>query len=94
MKNLKSVLEEFDEKFTRMFIFPDESTDFEGRDDVKSFLTSSLISLLEECVPEKVEKTVEMVKDGWGNTYNQGKIDGKNACRQKILDNIATITKL
>lgn len=47
-------------------------------------LTSSLISLLEEVVPEKIEDSI------CGDKHK----DGYLACRQKLLDNIATITKL
>ena len=50
MKNLKSVLEEFDLLWG---IAPPDSLKGRKGEEVKSFLTSSLISLLEEVVPEE-----------------------------------------
>ena len=86
MKNLKSVLEEFDLLWG---IAPPDSLKWRKGEDVKSFITSSLISLLEEVVPEAftvpenvMQQYIEREKMGW------------NACRKQLLDNIETIKKL
>ena len=97
MKNLKSVLEEFRSKFlytvhpTETAVPGTQSTTYWNKDvdpeESLIFLQSSLIYLLEECVPEEKGKFGEDVMiQGWN--------DGYNACRQKLLNRIATITKL
>lgn len=80
MKNLKSVLEGYVELVQAPMSYK-----------VQSFLTASLISLLEEVVPER---KVEKKKDGRISLRAEENRNGWNACRQKLLDNIATITKL
>lgn len=86
MKNIKSVLEGFDEKFCEEYGWSQNRIG--GiREDLKSFLTSSLISLLEEVVPEEDMRP-------FASQRQRGEVDGYNKCRKQLLDNIATITKL
>ena len=84
MKNLKSVLEEFDLLWG---IAPPDSLKWRKGEDVKSFITSSLISLLEEVVPEEDMRP-------FTSQRQRGEVEGFNKCRKQLLDCITTITKL
>ena len=89
MKNLKSVLEEFHKKYD----FSENKTlEYDNLMTIPDFFTASLISLLEECVPE--ESVEDHYLDGISYDKSGNEVGSFNACRQKLLDNIETITKL